>query len=39
VLVTDGAGALHLLEYELIPLDGGWRIDGVRLLDAESTSA
>ena len=39
VLVTDGAGALHLLEYEMIPLDGGWRIDGVRLLDAGSTGA
>jgi hypothetical protein len=39
VLVTDEAGALHLLEYEMVPLDGGWRIDGVRLLDAGATRA
>ncbi len=33
VLVTDDAGALHLLEYEMVPGDGGWRIDGVRLIE------
>ena len=32
VFVTDAAGALHLLEYEMVPGEGGWRIDGVRLL-------
>jgi hypothetical protein len=31
VLVTDQAGALHVLEYEMVPLDGAWRINGVRL--------
>jgi hypothetical protein len=32
VLVTDEAGTLHLLEYEMVPGEDGWRIDGVRLL-------
>ena len=32
VLVTDRAGALHVLEYEMLPGEQGWRIDGVRLL-------
>jgi hypothetical protein len=32
VLVTDRAGALHVLEYEMLPGEEGWRIDGVRLL-------
>jgi hypothetical protein len=33
VLVTDEAGALHVLDYDMVPLDGGWRIDGVRIRD------
>jgi hypothetical protein len=32
VLVTDQAGAFHVLEYEMVKGDQGWRIDGVRLL-------
>ena len=32
VLITDRAGALHVLEYEMVPGAQGWRIDGVRLL-------
>ena len=39
VLVTDAAGALHLLEYEMVPGDGGWRIDGVRLIEGEDVGA
>ncbi len=39
VLVTDGAGALHLLEYEMVPDADGWRIDGVRLLEDGGTGA
>lgn len=31
VMVTDGAGALHILDYEMIEGDSGWRINGVRL--------
>ena len=29
VLVTDGAGVLHLLEYEMIQTEDGWEINGV----------
>lgn len=25
----DGAGQMHLFDYEMIPGEGGWRIDGV----------
>lgn len=39
VLVTDEAGALHILDYEMLPLDGGWRIDGVRLRRPAATGA
>lgn len=39
VLVTDDAGALHVLEYEMVSVDGAWRIDGVRLLEEGSVGA
>jgi hypothetical protein len=39
VLVTDGAGVPHVLDYEMVPLDGGWRIDGVRLRQPEAAGA
>jgi hypothetical protein len=32
VLVTDGAGALTVLEYDMVEGKQGWRIDGVRVL-------
>ena len=32
VLVTDGAGALTVLEYDMVEGEQGWRIDGVRVL-------
>lgn len=31
VLVRDAAGALHVLDYEMILGEDGWRINGVRL--------
>jgi len=31
VLVTDTAGTLHILDYEMIESEDGWRINGVRL--------
>ncbi|CTQ33395.1 DUF4864 domain-containing protein [Jannaschia rubra] len=34
VLVTDAAGRLHRLEYLMVETADGWRIAGVRLLDA-----
>ena len=32
VLVRDAAGALHLLEYQMIRVEEAWRINGVVLL-------
>lgn len=29
VVVTDQSGALFVLDYEMIEVDGGWQIDGV----------
>jgi hypothetical protein len=39
VLVTDQAGALHVLEYEMVPGEAGWQINGVRLLRAGDAGA
>lgn len=32
VMIRDRAGALHLLEYEMVTGQDGWKINGVRLL-------
>ncbi|MZR14175.1 DUF4864 domain-containing protein [Maritimibacter sp. DP07] len=32
VLVRDGAGTYHLLDYRMVELDGMWRIAGVQLI-------
>jgi hypothetical protein len=39
VLITDGEGAQHLLEYQMIELDGQWKINGVRLLQMPGVAA
>ena len=39
VLVTDTAGALYVLEYEMVQDGQGWRIDGVRVLDEGAAGA
>lgn len=31
VMLRDSAGALHILDYDMIQTDDGWKIDGVRL--------
>ena len=31
VMIRDGQGALHILDYEMIQGEAGWKIDGVRL--------
>lgn len=31
VMLRDSAGALHILDYDMIQTDKGWKIDGVRL--------
>ncbi len=32
VLITDQAGHLYLLEYQMIKMNGGWRINGVTIV-------
>ncbi len=35
VIITDQAGRLFELEYDLIPVDDRWVINGVRILDSQ----
>jgi Domain of unknown function (DUF4864) len=37
VFVTDAAGRLHELQYEMIATGDGWKINGVRVMQPEST--
>lgn len=39
VMVTDGNGAIHILEYRMVEGDTGWQIDGVSLLKPPAPSA
>lgn len=39
VLIRDMAGGLHVLDYQMIRTDDGWKIDGVQLLPAPGMSA
>ncbi len=39
VLIRDRVGGVHLLEYEMIQTGDGWRINGVRILEAPDLSA
>ncbi|TNF57206.1 MAG: DUF4864 domain-containing protein [Rhodobacteraceae bacterium] len=39
VQIRDAQGALHFLEYQMIEVDGAWRINGVRLLKAPPATA
>lgn len=39
VQIIDQQGALHILEYQMVPAEGSWRIGGVRILDASDFSA
>jgi hypothetical protein len=32
IMVTDQAGATHMLDYQMIETDKGWQINGVQLL-------
>lgn len=32
VMIRDGAGRLHFLDYQMIPTDTGWQINGVQIL-------
>lgn len=39
VMIRDGAGRLHFLDYQMVPSDGGWQINGVRLVEAPQVGA
>ena len=39
VLITDGQGVPHVLEYQMIETPDGWQINGVRILDAPQVGA
>ena len=32
VMITDSGGRVHILDYQMVPLDNGWKINGVQLL-------
>lgn len=32
VMITDGDGAVHILDYQMIQRESGWKINGVQLL-------
>jgi hypothetical protein len=37
VMITDRANTVHLLLYQLVPLDNSWRIGGVQVLTTPKT--
>jgi len=39
VMIRDGDGRLHILEYDMIEGDGGWKINGVRMKPAQDGTA
>ena len=39
VLATDQAGALYVLEYEMVPGSDGWQINGVTVRRSEDAAA
>lgn len=39
VMIRDGAGRLHFLDYQMIPTETGWQINGVQILQAPQVGA
>ncbi len=39
VMVIDGAGQVHLLDYQMIELENGWRINAVQILGVSDPAA
>ncbi len=39
VMITDGAGSVYLLDYEMIETGDGWQINGVQVLRPPSVGA
>ena len=39
VMITDGNGQLHVLDYQMIQQENGWKINGVQLLGNSDPAA
>lgn len=39
VMVTDAAGDVHILEYQMLEFGAGWKINGVQIVKAPDVSA
>jgi hypothetical protein len=39
VRITDAAGTLHILDYQMIETESGWKINAVQVLEAVGLSA
>lgn len=39
VLITDAQGAIHILDYQMIKLESGWKINGVQILQTPGAAA
>ncbi len=39
VMITDGNGRVHLLDYQMIQRENGWKINGVQLLGNSDPAA
>lgn len=39
VMITDPAGVIHMLDYQMKMIDGMWRINGVQILPAPGDTA
>lgn len=39
VMIRDAGGRVHFLDYEMIEAEGGWQINGVRLLPPQGAGA
>lgn len=39
VQITDGEGRIHVLEYRMQQMENGWKISGVRILEAPGVAA
>ncbi|MHA6263495.1 DUF4864 domain-containing protein [Arenibacterium sp. CAU 1754] len=39
VMVTDAQGNIHLLDYQMVELESGWKINAVQLTDSATVGA
>ncbi|KUJ78395.1 DUF4864 domain-containing protein [Ruegeria profundi] len=39
VMITDIDGQVHILDYQMVPLENGWKINGVQLLGNSDPAA